>query len=126
MSNIVSITGNLTREPESRQVGDQYVIKFGIADNNRVKRGDKYEDDPLFIDAEYWIKNPDYLMTWGKGEKVTVTGKLKMDTWEKEGKKVSRILIKAYTVDRETTKKENASRTEDVHVPTTQVDDVPF
>lgn len=50
MYNKVIVIGNLTKDPELRYTPQGTpVCSFRIAVNNRIKKGDKVENDTLFI-----------------------------------------------------------------------------
>ena len=53
--NLVILKGNLTRDPELREVGDTTVTKFNVATNETWtdKSGEKREE-VCFTDAEAW------------------------------------------------------------------------
>ena len=94
--NTIIISGNLTREPESRAFGDQSVINFSIANNDESKKqaDGSYVKIPSFFDFEFWTKNPaHWLKQLVKGAMVVVQGRLKQDTWEQDGQKRSRVKI---------------------------------
>ena len=94
--NTTIISGNLTREPESRAVGDQSVINFSIANNDESKKqpDGSYVKIPSYFDIEFWTKNPaHWLKQLVKGAALIVQGRLKQDTWEQEGNKRSRVKI---------------------------------
>ena len=85
------LSGNLTAEIETREVGEQHLSKFTLACNE----GDRV----VFLPVESWNMPhlADYL---SKGSKVLVSGSLKQDSWETEsGEKRSRILLTAYKVE---------------------------
>lgn len=85
------LSGNLTAEIETREVGEQHLSKFTLACNE----GDRV----VFLPVESWNMPhlADYL---SKGSKVLVSGSLKQDNWESEnGEKRSRILLNAYKVE---------------------------
>ena len=85
------LSGNLTAEIETREVGEQHLSKFTLACNE----GDRV----VFLPVESWnmAHLADYL---SKGSKVLVSGSLKQDNWETEsGEKRSRILLTAYKVE---------------------------
>jgi single-strand DNA-binding protein len=85
------LSGNLTAEIETREVGEQHLSKFTLACNE----GDRV----VFLPVESWNMPhlADYL---SKGSKVLVSGSLKQDNWEAEnGDKRSRILLTAYKVE---------------------------
>lgn len=85
------LSGNLTADIESRQVGEQQLSKFTLACNE----GDRV----IFMPVEAW--NMPHLQTYlAKGSKVLVAGGLKQDTWETEaGEKRSRIVLTAHRVE---------------------------
>lgn len=94
--NTIIISGNLTREPESRAVGDQSVINFSIANNDESKKqaDGSYVKIASFFDCEFWTKNPaHWLKQLVKGAALIVQGRLKQDTWEQDGNKRSRVKI---------------------------------
>lgn len=77
--------GNLTRDPEIRQVGDKEVAKFAIAING-FKEG-----DVLFLDCEWWRAGA-VLGYMAKGTPVLIEGTLKVDRWEKDGQKREKMV----------------------------------
>lgn len=81
--NVVSISGNLTRDADLKvtQSGTP-VLSGSVAVNERVKQGDQWVDKPNFID---WVlfgpraeKIAGYLT---KGTKVAITGRLSYSSW---------------------------------------------
>jgi len=97
--NNVTMSGNLTREPEVRAIpnSDYSVIAFGIANNDESKKNadGSYENVANFFDCEYFTKKPQHwLAQLRKGIGVVVEGSLKQDRYEKDGVKQSRIKIK--------------------------------
>ena len=100
--NNVTMSGNLTREPEVRTIpnSDYSVIAFGIANNDesRKQQDGSYENIASFFDCEYFTKKPQHwLAQLRKGIGVVVYGSLKQERWEKDGQKQSRIKIKLST-----------------------------
>ncbi len=94
--NTITITGNLTREPETRAVGDQSVINFSIANNdeNRKQADGSYVKIASYFDCEFWTKNPaHWLKLLSKGTQVVLQGRLKQDRWEQDGQNRSRVKI---------------------------------
>ena len=94
--NRVTITGNLTRDPEVKQTGGgMSVMKLGVAVNDRRKnpQTQEWEDVPTFIDCTMFgdraAKVAQYL---AKGSKVAISGRLRQETWEtQDGQKRSRV-----------------------------------
>lgn len=78
--NSCSFTGNLTRDAEVREVGENEVAAFGIAVNGRK------DGDVLFLNCDYWRpgKVAEYLT---RGKQVAVTGQMKCREYEKDGQK---------------------------------------
>ena len=88
--NVVVLTGRLTADPESTQVGENNVANFAIAVHD-FKGGEEFTN---FFDLSAWGKLADTVGTYlTKGRWVTVRGKLRHETWEKEGQKRSRIRV---------------------------------
>lgn len=81
--NIVSISGNLTRDAELKVTqGGTPVLSGSVAVNERVKQGDQWTDKPNFVD---WVlfgpraeKIAGYLT---KGTKVAIMGRLSYSSW---------------------------------------------
>jgi single-strand DNA-binding protein len=103
--NVVVLKGNLTRDPESRSIrgadGEVTVCNFALAVNRRYKKksGDA-ANDTVFVDCEIWDKGADLLTTYfKKGDPILVNGSLKLDTWEKDGQKFSKLKVRVNEVD---------------------------
>lgn len=94
MNNSFILEGNLVKEPETKLVGTKTVIKFTIAENNRVKdaNGNWVDGEANFYDMNFWTEKPDFwLQRLGKGVPVVCRGTIKQDRWEKDGVKQSKI-----------------------------------
>ena len=95
--NIVTISGNLTRDPELRQAGNTSVLSFGVAVNDRRKNQQtgQWENVPNFVDCTVFGSRADALAgLLHKGSKVAVDGKLRYSSWEgKDGKKRSKLEV---------------------------------
>ncbi|MEK7415936.1 MAG: single-stranded DNA-binding protein [Planctomycetota bacterium] len=100
--NHVTLAGNLTRDPEMRQVGaDKAVVNFGLAVNRRWRNaaGEQVEE-ATFVDVEAWGRIAEVIGQYlKKGSPAYIDGRLKLDTWEdKAGQKRSRLKIVAEQV----------------------------
>ena len=93
--NIVSISGNLTRDAELRTTsGGMPVLQFAVAVNERRKVGDSWEDYANFIDCTMFGKRAQAVAEYlAKGTKVAVQGKLHWSQWERNGEKRSRVEV---------------------------------
>jgi single-strand DNA-binding protein len=88
--NVVVLTGRLTADPELTQVGENNVANFAIAVHD-FKGGEEFTN---FFDLSAWGKLADTVGTYlTKGRWVTIRGKLRHETWEKDGQKRSRIRV---------------------------------
>lgn len=88
------LVGNLARDPESRSVGDSKVVRLVVAVNDA-----RQKDKVSYIDVETWGKLAEICAQYlSKGRQVLVDGRLVQDTWEKDGKKNSKIYVKADNV----------------------------
>ena len=95
--NRVTITGNLTRDPELRSTaGGMAVLKLGVAVNDRTKNASsgEWEDRPNYIDCVMFGARAESVTAFlAKGSKVAIEGKLRWSQWEKEGEKRSKIEV---------------------------------
>lgn len=98
--NLVMLSGRLTRDPEISK-SDKYTnCKFGIAVNRRFKaKSGEWQDDTSFFNVIVWGDAAERLATrLKKGYAVVVEGKLKSNSWEKDGKKFSSVDVVANRV----------------------------
>lgn len=93
--NVVVLAGRLTRDPEIRAVGDDNkVAKFGLALDGIKK------DQVDFVDVETWGKSADIVEKFfKKGSFILVNGRLKQDSWEKDGQKNTKVFVVAERVE---------------------------
>ena len=96
--NKVIIAGNVTRDPEIREVrGGNKVLELSIAATNSFRKKDgTYQKDTCFISVVVWNKTAEACAQYlSKGSPVLVEGSLTFESWEsQDGKKQSRIKIK--------------------------------
>lgn len=98
--NRVIIMGNLTRDPDHRQIASgQSVCRLGIASNRQFKNKQTgaMVQEVCFVDVDVWGAQADscnqYLQ---KGRPVLVEGRLKLDTWvDNEGQRRSKHSVVA-------------------------------
>ena len=93
--NRVVLVGNLTRDIELRYIGSgTAVTDIGLAVNDRVKRNDQWVDETTFVDITLWGRTAEVANEYlSKGSSVLIEGRLKLDTWEKEGQKHSKLKV---------------------------------
>ena len=84
--NKVFISGNLTREPETRTTqGGTVVLGFGVAVNDRRKNPNsgQWEDVPNYVDCVMFGNRAQSVAQYlGKGAKVSIEGKLRWHSWQ--------------------------------------------
>jgi single-strand DNA-binding protein len=94
MYNKVLLIGNVVKDPEVKSVKDTSVAKFRLAVDDQYKK-----DAVIYIDVEAWDKQSEFCEKWlKKGKGVIVDGRLCMDSWEKDGKKETKIFVKAQEI----------------------------
>ena len=94
MYNKVLLIGNVVKDPEVKSVKDTSVAKFRLAVDDQYKK-----DSVIYIDVEAWDKQAEFTQKWlKKGKGVIIDGRLCMDSWEKDGKKESKIYVKAQDI----------------------------
>ena len=100
--NRVIVMGNLTRDPDVREVGMNAVkvCRFALALNERRRdRNGNMVDIPTFVEVDAWEKLAELCGQYlRKGRSVLVEGRLQMDSWEKDGQKHQKLKIRAMTV----------------------------
>ena len=86
--NRVTITGNLTRDPELRSTpGGTAVCKLRVAVNTRRKDGQSGEwiDKPNYFDVTVWGAQGENCANYlSKGRPVAVDGRLEWREWESQ------------------------------------------
>lgn len=93
--NRVILVGNLTRDPELRYIpSGTAVTEVGLAVNDRVKRNEQWVDETTFVDVTLWARTAEVANEYlSKGSSVLIEGRLKLDTWEKDGQKRSKLRV---------------------------------
>lgn len=94
--NRVMIAGNCTKDSELRYTNSkQAVTTFGVAINRRWKDKDgQAKEEVTFVDVEFWGKSAESAAQWlKKGTGVYVEGRLRVDSWEKDGQKRSKMMV---------------------------------
>ena len=93
--NRVVLMGHLTRDPELRfTAGKKAVCDVGIAVNDRYKKGDEWVETVDYFELTFWGRNAEVVNEYlAKGSPLLVEGKLKQETWEKDGKRQSKVKV---------------------------------
>lgn len=94
--NKVFLCGRLTKDPDIRTFdGGKMVAKFGLAVNRTYDR-----ETADFFDIECWGKTAELVARYVvKGKQVIIEGELRIDTYERDGVKRTKTVVKADRVE---------------------------
>jgi single-strand DNA-binding protein len=96
--NKVLLMGNLTRDPEVKYTPKgTAVCDLGIAINDSYKAQDgTIKETVTYVDVEVWGRTAENCKQYlTKGRPVFVEGQLKLDQWEQDGQKKSKLKVRA-------------------------------
>jgi single-strand DNA-binding protein len=98
--NNVTLTGNITRDPELRFTpSGQAVATFGLAVNRRWqnRQTSEWEEQVSFFDIKCWAQMAENVSeSLGRGNRVLVSGRLEQRSWETDqGDKRSKVEVVA-------------------------------
>jgi single-strand DNA-binding protein len=99
--NQVILMGNLTRDPEVRQIpSGQSVCTFSLALNRSFKGADgNWQEATDYIDVVAWGPLGERVAQYvTKGRPVLVNGRLQSRSWEQDGQKRSKVEVNAQDV----------------------------
>lgn len=98
--NSVNIMGNLTRDPELKNIpSGKAVCSLSIANNRIFTKNGERVTEVSYFDIEVWGQAAENCAKYlKKGSGIIVEGRLKQDRWEKEGKTQSKVRIVASSV----------------------------
>ena len=94
--NRVILVGNLTRDIELKYTpGGTGVTDIGMAVNDRRKNSNgEWVDEVTFVDVTLWGRTAEVASEYlSKGAPILVEGRLKLDTWEADGQKRSKLRV---------------------------------
>ena len=94
--NRVILVGNLTRDIELRYTpGGTAVTELGMAVNDRRKnQTGEWVEETTFVDVTLWARTAEVASEYlGKGDSLLVEGRLKLDSWETDGQKRSKLRV---------------------------------
>lgn len=96
--NRVIVAGNVTRDIELKYTNNQTAVaEIGLAVNDKRKNANgEWVDEVTWLDITVWGKTAETASQYlSKGSNVLFEGRLKMDSWEKDGKKNYKLRIVA-------------------------------
>ena len=118
--NVVIVKGNLGRDPEMVQAGENQKCTFSLA----IKQAKK--DEPLWLDVAVWGRQAETCNgNLRKGSEVVVEGRLCIDKWvDKEGGRRQKAYVTARVV--EFCGPRSMSNGGSPQSPHSSADDIPF
>jgi single-strand DNA-binding protein len=96
--NKVLLMGNLTRDPEVRYTPKGTAVgDLAIAINDSYKAQDgTIKETVTYVDIEVWGRQAETCKQYlTKGRPIFVEGQLKLDQWEQDGQKKSKLRVRA-------------------------------
>ena len=94
--NRVILVGNLTRDVDLKYLqSGSAVTEIGLAVNDRRKNQQgEWVEEPVFVDITLWGRTAEIASEYlSKGSSVLIEGRLKLDQWEKDGQKRSKLRV---------------------------------
>lgn len=94
--NQVTLIGNVTRDIEVKYLqSGKAVCEVGLAVNEKYKDdAGQWVENTTFVDCSLWGRTAEVAGEYvKKGDPVLISGKLKMDSWEKDGKKFTKLKV---------------------------------
>lgn len=108
--NLVILEGGLTRDPEEFESANIVHLSLAV-DNAGQEKGVQYASG--YFDVKVWLNDSKYTpaitaetvraaldnKSLKKGTKIAITGQLKQERWERDGKKSSKVVVVADTIE---------------------------
>lgn len=93
--NRVILVGNLTRDPEIRYIPSGTAVSdVTVAVNDKIKKNNEWVEEVTFVDVTLWGRTAEIANEYlSKGSPVLFEGRLKLDRWEKDGQKHSKLKV---------------------------------
>lgn len=93
--NRVVLLGNVIRDIELKTLpSGTSVCDLGLAVNERVKRNDQWVDEATFVDITLFGRTAEVAAEYlSKGKPCLIEGRLKLESWEKDGQKRSKLKV---------------------------------
>lgn len=94
--NRVILVGNLTRDVEIKYLqSGMAVTEVGLAVNDkRNNQAGEWIEETTFVEVVIWGRTAEIAAEYlSKGSQVLIEGRLKLDQWEKDGQKRSKLSV---------------------------------
>lgn len=96
--NRVMLAGNLTRDPDVKYTASGRAVSgLGLAINRRYRTSEgEDKEEVCYVDIDVWGRQAETCGEYlGKGSPVLIEGRLRLDQWEKDGQKNSKLKVVA-------------------------------
>jgi single-strand DNA-binding protein len=94
--NRVILVGNLTRDIELRYIPSGLAVSditIAVNDRRKTANGD-WVEEATFVDVTLWGRNAEVASEYlSKGSPLLIEGRLKLDRWETDGQKRSKLRV---------------------------------
>lgn len=94
--NRVILVGNLTRDVEVKYTANQTAvtdIALAVNEHRKLPSGE-WVEEATFVDVTLWGRTAEIAGQYlSKGAPVLIEGRLKLDTWESDGQKRSKLRV---------------------------------
>jgi len=80
-NNRIILKGNLTKDPEYKNISEKDLVTFRMAVNESIGNG---KEETINLDVDGWRSHATYAqnVTLSKGDRVIVDGRLRQRNWE--------------------------------------------
>ena len=124
MYNTIVAAGYLVSDPEVREVSSKKFCKVRLCiSSNRAK-------EPCFMDVEFWSRQAEIAEEYlKKGRSIIAQGELRSSSWEKDGKKNTKVFIAGQSfqfLNVSSKDEDSSSGTTSSKATSSQEEDVPF
>jgi single-strand DNA-binding protein len=120
----ISLTGRLTRNPETTETKKSAVVKFALAVNGFKK------EDVSFFDCEAWGKVGEIVQEHcQKGKQIAIGGTIRIDRWQdKDGNNRSKPIVNVRDITLLGSKEDSAQAPKPQQQQKAEIaqDDIPF
>lgn len=90
--NSVTLIGNVGKDPETRQTQNSSVTNTTLATT--------YGEDTEWHNLQAWGKASEIIQKYvKKGDKIAIQGRIKTETWEKDGERKYKTVIVVNTIE---------------------------
>lgn len=99
MFNFVQMIGRVGQTPEIKKLQTGDKASFSLAVNETYKKNGEKMERTHWFKCEAWGHTAGYIQQYvHKGDKIAIAGRLEQQTWEQDGEKKTRIVIRVESI----------------------------